>query len=75
MVECEKFTDLTLDEIAKIISEATPVNKIRATAWRFLFLKVTLCSCVIRTYKHEFTNTPRAVLNFLFLVRELYSCF
>ena len=33
MAECEKFTDLTSGEIEMIISEATPVNKIRATAW------------------------------------------
>ena len=31
--ECEKFLELSSEEIEEIISEATPTNTKRATAW------------------------------------------
>ena len=33
MAECEKFMELTLEEIETIISEATPTNTKRESAW------------------------------------------
>ena len=57
--ECEKFLELSSEEIEAIISEATPTNTKRATAWGVSLFKgeFLLFFCVVYTVKGDQKRT------------------
>ena len=68
MAECEKFIELSSEEIETIISEATPTNTKRATAWGVSIFKGEFFSS-FSTY--SLTISTRLLLKLVYVFNRL----